>query len=90
MKCTVRKHLAAAGLSCVLCCGAATARADDAAPSAESVFDGEWSFEFRRATHPGGTFAQTTGYDTTQNLLFTAVKSRFQVDKNGCFFMDSA
>ena len=77
--------LAAAGLSCVLCCGAAAARADDAAHLAESVFDGQWSFEFREATQPGGMFAQSTAYDTTQNRLFTVVKSPFQVDKNGAF-----
>jgi hypothetical protein len=75
MKRSIRRHVAAAGLSCVLCCGAAIAGADDAAPSAQSVFDGQWSFEFREATPPGGMFAQTTGFDTTQNHLFTAVKA---------------
>jgi hypothetical protein len=81
----IPKHIAAAGMSCVLCCSAAAARADDAGPSAESVFDGQWSLEFRNASQPGGTFAQTTAYDTTQNMLFTASKNRFRVDKNGTF-----
>jgi hypothetical protein len=81
----IPKHIAAAGLSCVLCCSAAAARADDAGPSAESVFDGLWSLEFRNASQPGGTFAQTTAYETTQNMLFTASKNRFRVDKNGTF-----
>jgi hypothetical protein len=40
---------------------------------------------FREATPPGGLFAQTIGFDTTQNRLFTAVKSPFHVDKNGAF-----
>ena len=30
-------------------------------------------------------FAQSAAYDTTQNRLFTVVKSPFQVDKNGAF-----
>jgi hypothetical protein len=85
MKRIIPKHFAAAGLSCVLCWSVAIARADDAAPSAQSVFGGQWSFEFREATRPGGMFAQSAAYDTTQNRLFTVVKSPFQVDKNGVF-----
>ena len=55
------------------------------APSSDSIFDGQWSCEFRVGTKPGGTFMQNSGADSIQNGLTTAVKSSFQVSKNGSF-----
>jgi hypothetical protein len=74
----------AAGFGCVLP-GAVHAQAQGPAPSSGSIYDGQWSFEYRNATQPGGTRAQSAGYVVTQNILFSAVKSRFQVDRNGVF-----
>jgi hypothetical protein len=64
---------------------AAPAHAGDPAPSSGSIFDGRWSCEFRVVTKPGGTLVQTIAYDLIRNGLFVAVKSSFQVDKNGSF-----
>ena len=59
--------------------------AGDPAPSSDSIYDGQWSCEFRVVTQPGGTLIQTVGYDLIRNWLFVAVKSSFQVDKKGSF-----
>jgi hypothetical protein len=64
---------------------AAPTQAGDPAPSSGSIYDGQWSCEFRIVTKPGGTPMQTIAYDSIQNQLFTAIKSSFQVDKNGSF-----
>jgi hypothetical protein len=64
---------------------AAPAHANDPAPPSGSIFDGQWSCEFRIVTKPGGTFVQTVAYDLIHNQLVTVVKSSFQVDKNGSF-----
>ena len=63
----------------------ASAAAGDPAPASGSIFDGQWSCEFRAVTKPGGTLIQTIAYDLIRNGLFVAVKSSFQVDKNGSF-----
>jgi hypothetical protein len=63
----------------------APAHAGDPAPASGSIYDGQWSCEFRVVTKPGGTPMQTIAYDSIQNQLFTAIKSSFQVDKNGSF-----
>jgi hypothetical protein len=78
-----RLALMAAGFGCVLPGG--TVHAQGPAPSSGAIYDGQWSLEYRNATRPGGTRAQSAGYVVTQNILFSAVKSRFQVDKNGVF-----
>jgi hypothetical protein len=85
MKSIVQRVLIAAGLLCVLCWDAAPAHAGDPAPASGSIFDGQWSCEFRVVTKPGGTPVTTVAYDSIQNQLFTAIKSSFQVDKNGSF-----
>jgi hypothetical protein len=64
---------------------AARVHAGDPAPSSGSIYDGQWSCEFRAVTNPGGTLIQTGGYDMIRNHLFTVIKSSFQVDKNGSF-----
>ncbi len=64
---------------------AAPVVAGDPAPASGSIFDGQWSCEFRVVTKPGGTLVQTVAYDLIQNQLVAAVKSSFQVDKNGSF-----
>jgi hypothetical protein len=75
-----RLALIAAGFDCVLP-GAVHTQAQGPAPSSGSIYDGLWSFEYRNATRPGGTRAQCAGYVVTQNILFSVVKRRFQVNK---------
>ena len=72
----------AAGLAWMV----APSQAGDPAPSSGSIYGGQWSCEFRRVTRPAGTFVQTLGFlSSIENELFVAVKSSFQVDKNGSF-----
>jgi hypothetical protein len=86
MQSIAQRALIAVGLLCVLCWDAAPAHAGDPAPSSGSIYDGQWSCEFRRVTRPAGTFVQTLGFlSSIENELFVAVKSSFQVDKNGSF-----
>jgi hypothetical protein len=63
----------------------APVHAGDPAPASGSIYNGQWSCEFRQATKPGGTLVKTAAYDDIVNYLEVAVKSSFQVDKNGSF-----
>jgi hypothetical protein len=85
MQSIAQRALTAVGLLCVLCWDAAPVHAADPAPSSSSIYDGQWSCEFRLVTKPGGTFVTFLNHAQLENVLFTAIKSSFQVNKNGSF-----
>ena len=81
MQSIAQRALTAVGLLCVLGWDAAPSHAADPAPTPNSIYDGQWSCEFRFVTKPGGVIFA----DCINNTLFTVVKSSFQVDKSGSF-----
>jgi hypothetical protein len=85
MQSIAQRALIAVGLLCALCWDPAPAHANDPASSSGSIYDGQWSCEFRLVTKPGGTFVTFLNHAQLENVLFTAIKSSFQVNKNGSF-----
>jgi hypothetical protein len=66
--------------------GLPVAWADEPPPSDDSVFEGQWSLEFSVSTKPGGATYQLASMTVSpHNLGFQAVRSDFEVNKEGTF-----